>query len=43
MLVRQVDGGWIERTPWFEGVAVQGVGVFDTLRAISKKVLKALG
>ena len=43
MLVRQVDGGWIERAPWFEGVAVQGVGVFDTLRAISKKVLKALG
>ena len=43
MLVRQVDGTWIERTPWFEGVAVQGVGVFDTLRAISKKVLKALG
>ena len=43
MLVRQVEGTWIERTPWFEGVAVQGVGVFDTLRAISKKVLKALG
>jgi len=41
--VRQVEGTWIERTPWFEGVAVQGVGVFDTLRAISKKVLKALG
>jgi len=43
MLVRQVDGVWVERVPWFEGVAVQGVGVFDTLRAISKKVLKALG
>jgi len=43
MLVRQVEGTWIERVPWFEGVAVQGVGVFDTLRAISKKVLKALG
>jgi len=43
MLVRQVEGIWVERVPWFEGVAVQGVGVFDTLRAISKKVLKALG
>jgi hypothetical protein len=43
LLVRQVDGGWVERVPYFEGVAVQGVGVFDTLRAISKKVLKALG
>ena len=42
-LVRQVDGAWVERVPYFEGVAVQGVGVFDTLRAISKKVLKALG
>jgi len=43
LLVRQVEGTWVERVPWFEGVAVQGVGVFDTLRAISKKVLKALG
>jgi signal recognition particle receptor subunit beta len=43
MLVRQIEGIWVERVPWFEGVAVQGVGVFDTLRAISKKVLKALG
>jgi signal recognition particle receptor subunit beta len=43
MLIRQVEGTWVERVPWFEGVAVQGVGVFDTLRAISKKVLKALG
>jgi signal recognition particle receptor subunit beta len=42
-LVRQVDGMWVERVPYFEGVAVQGVGVFDTLRAISKRVLKALG
>jgi len=43
MLIRQIEGTWVERVPWFEGVAVQGVGVFDTLRAISKKVLKALG
>jgi signal recognition particle receptor subunit beta len=42
-LVSHVNGGWLERVPYFEGVAVQGIGVFDTLRAISKKVLKALG
>jgi hypothetical protein len=42
-LVYQQDGVWIERVPAFEGVAVQGVGVFDTLRTISKRVLKALG
>jgi signal recognition particle receptor subunit beta len=42
-LVQQVEGTWVERVPYFEGVAVQGVGVFDTLRAISKRVLKALG
>src|SRR5512139_338248 len=41
-LVQQVDGVWVERVPYFEGVAVQGIGVFDTLRAISKRVLKAL-
>jgi signal recognition particle receptor subunit beta len=42
-LVRQIDGTWVERVPYFEAVAVQGIGVFDTLRAISKRVLKALG
>ena len=42
-LIQQVDGVWIERVPWFEGVAVQGEGVFDTLRAVSKLVLKTLG
>ncbi len=42
-LVYEQDGVWIERVPSFEGVAVQGVGVFDTLRTISKRVLKALG
>ena len=42
-LVYQHDGVWIERVQAFEGVAVQGAGVFDTLRAISKRVLKALG
>lgn len=34
---------WVERAPYFEAVAVQGAGVFDTLRAVSKRVLKALG
>jgi len=42
-LVQQVDGVWVERVPHFEATAVQGAGVFDTLRAISKRVLKALG
>ncbi len=42
-LVEQVDGVWMERVPYFEGVAVRGDGVFDTLRAISKLVLKSLG
>jgi signal recognition particle receptor subunit beta len=42
-LVRQVDGAWIERVPCFEAVAVRGDGVFDTLRAVSKQVLKTLG
>ncbi len=42
-LIRQVDGMWVERAPYFEAVAVQGAGVFDTLRAVSKRVLKALG
>jgi hypothetical protein len=27
----------------YEGVATEGRGVFDTLRAVSKQVLKALG
>ncbi len=43
MLVQEVDGVWIERAPYFEGVALRGDGVFDTLRAISKLVLKTLG
>jgi signal recognition particle receptor subunit beta len=42
-LVAQHDGQWIERAPWFEAVAVTGDGVFDTLRAISKSVVKTLG
>jgi signal recognition particle receptor subunit beta len=42
-LVRQEDGQWIERAPYFEAVALTGEGVFDTLKAISKNVVKTLG
>ncbi|MGE5232037.1 MAG: GTP-binding protein [Deltaproteobacteria bacterium] len=42
-LVYQQDGQWIERAPYFEAVALTGEGVFDTLRAISKTVVKSLG
>ena len=36
------SGEWIERAPYFEAVAIAGDGVFDTLKAVSKLVLKAL-
>ena len=35
-------GEWIERAPYLEAVAVSGEGVFETLKVISKLVLKAL-
>ena len=42
-LVEQLPTGeWVERAPYFEAVAVTGDGVFDTLKAVSKLVLKAL-
>jgi signal recognition particle receptor subunit beta len=42
-LVEQLSTGeWIERSPFFEAVAVSGDGVFDTLKAVSKLVLKTL-
>ncbi|HEX7937499.1 MAG TPA: ADP-ribosylation factor-like protein [Gemmatimonadaceae bacterium] len=41
-LVEQVEGTWIERAQYFEAVAVTGEGVFDTLKAVSKLVLKSL-
>jgi signal recognition particle receptor subunit beta len=42
-LVEQLSGGeWVEKAPYFEAIAVQGDGVFDTLKAVSKLVLKAL-
>jgi mutual gliding-motility protein MglA len=43
MLVSQLPTGeWVERAPEFEAVAVTGDGVFDTLKAVSKLVLKTL-
>jgi len=42
-LVQQLDTGeWVERAPHYEAVAVSGDGVFDTLKAVSKLVLKSL-
>jgi signal recognition particle receptor subunit beta len=42
-LVTQVaTGEWVERAMYFEAVAVTGEGVFDTLKAVSKLVLKSL-
>jgi signal recognition particle receptor subunit beta len=42
-LIEQLPTGeWIERAQYFEAVAVTGEGVFETLRGISKSVLKAL-
>lgn len=43
MLVQQLSTGeWVEKAPEFEAVAVSGDGVFDTLKAVSKLVLKTL-
>ena len=36
-------GEWWERVPAFEAVATTGDGVFDTLKAVSKLVVRALG
>jgi signal recognition particle receptor subunit beta len=42
-LVSQLPSGeWVERAPYFESVAIAGDGVFDTLKAVSKLVLKSL-
>ena len=42
-LVEQLSTGeWVERAQYFEAVAVNGDGVFDTLKAVSKLVLKSL-
>ena len=41
-LIEQIDGEWIERSPYFEAVAVTGDGVFETLKTLAKVVLKTL-
>jgi mutual gliding-motility protein MglA len=42
-LVEQLPSGeWIARAPYYEGVAITGDGVFETLKAVSKLVLKSL-
>ncbi|HSQ30587.1 MAG TPA: ADP-ribosylation factor-like protein [Gemmatimonadaceae bacterium] len=42
-LIQQLPSGeWIERAPYFEAVATSGDGVFDTLKAVSRLVLKSL-
>jgi signal recognition particle receptor subunit beta len=42
-LVEQLPTGeWVEHATYFEAVAVTGDGVFDTLKAVSKLVLKSL-
>ena len=42
-LIEQLGSGeWVERAPYFDAVAVTGEGVFDTLKAVSKLVLKSL-
>jgi signal recognition particle receptor subunit beta len=42
-IVSEQDGQWVERVPYFEAVAMTGEGVFDTLKAVSKLVVKTLG
>ena len=42
-LVELLEGQYVERSPYFEAVAMSGDGVFDTLKAVSKLVLKSLG
>ncbi|HEY2854431.1 MAG TPA: ADP-ribosylation factor-like protein [Gemmatimonadaceae bacterium] len=42
-IVEQISSGeWVEHAPYFDAVAVTGEGVFDTLKAVSKLVLKSL-
>jgi hypothetical protein len=36
-------GEWVERALAYEAVAITGEGVFETLKAVSKLVLKSLG
>ena len=44
LLVERLGSGeWWERAPSFEAVASNGAGVFDTLKAVSKLVVRAIG
>ena len=43
-LIQQLPTGeWVERAAAYEAVAITGEGVFETLKAVSKLVLKSLG
>jgi hypothetical protein len=41
-LTERIGNEWTGRAPYLEGVAIRGDGVFDTLKAVSKLVLKTL-
>ncbi len=41
-LITQVDGTWIQRAPYIESIAINGDGVFETLKHVAKLVLRAL-
>jgi mutual gliding-motility protein MglA len=41
-LIDKVGGDWVGRAPYLEAVAIRGDGVFDTLKTVSKMVLKTL-
>jgi hypothetical protein len=41
-IVERMDDQWIGRAPHVEAVAVRGDGVFETLKVVSKMVLKTL-
>ena len=41
-VLEKVGDGWLGRASYHEAVAVRGDGVFETLRGISKLVLKTL-
>jgi signal recognition particle receptor subunit beta len=41
-LTESQNGQWIGRSPYLEAVALRGDGVFDTLKQVSKMVLKTL-
>ena len=41
-LVENAGGQWVGRAGYYEAVAIRGDGVFDTLKAVSKMVLKTL-